>query len=209
LLSFLTGDPEISLWPSTEGPSREGRGKYHRWLWAESRAVPPLLPSRRGRSSSMAVRCLPIVRSSLLPSRRGRSSGAKSVRWEGRGRPSTRKGRVEKVGAKSVRWEGSGRPSTSNGRVEKVGAKSVRWGGSGRPSTRNGRVEKVGAKSVRWEGSMAVRFLPIVRSSLLPSRRGRSSSMAVRCLPIVRSSLLPSRRGRSSSMAVRCPASGR
>jgi hypothetical protein len=91
--------------PSTRNGRVENVGAKlpsHRTLFA-------LLPSRRGRSSSMAVRCLPIVRSS----------------------PSTRNGRVENVGAKSVRWEGSGRPSTRKGRVEKVGARRAYDGKEG------------------------------------------------------------------------------
>jgi hypothetical protein len=34
-VSFLTGDPDISLWPSTEGPSQKRPSRYHRWLCAD------------------------------------------------------------------------------------------------------------------------------------------------------------------------------
>ena len=44
---FLTGDPDIRLRPSTEGPSREGPSRYHRWLCADISAVLPLMAERR------------------------------------------------------------------------------------------------------------------------------------------------------------------
>ena len=68
LLSFLTGDPDISLWPSTEGPSREGPSKYHRWLCADISAVLPLMAEPRVNGGSNF--------DSLKVS-------AESVRWEG------------------------------------------------------------------------------------------------------------------------------
>ena len=67
-LSFLTGDPDISLWPSTEGPSREGPSKYHRLLCADISAVLPLMAEPRVNGGSNF--------DSLKVS-------AKSVRWEG------------------------------------------------------------------------------------------------------------------------------
>jgi hypothetical protein len=107
-----------------EGPRREGRSEErtmgrqrtaidaHRTLFVPTFSTRPflvdgrplpshrtlfaLLPSRRGRSSSMAVRCLPIVRSSTM----GRQRTAIDEE-----RP-----RRERRSAKSVRWEGSGRP---------------------------------------------------------------------------------------------------
>ena len=68
LLSFLTGDPDISLWPSTEGLSREGSSKYHRWLCADISAVLPLMAEPRVNGGSNF--------DSLKVS-------AESVRWEG------------------------------------------------------------------------------------------------------------------------------
>jgi hypothetical protein len=38
---------KFSLWPSTEGPSREGSSKYHRWLCAAISAVLPLMAEPR------------------------------------------------------------------------------------------------------------------------------------------------------------------
>jgi hypothetical protein len=60
-LSFLTGDPDISLWPSTEGPSREGSSKYHRWLCGDISAVLPLMaePQVNGGSNTLLDSALP------------------------------------------------------------------------------------------------------------------------------------------------------
>jgi hypothetical protein len=62
------GPKKGKLWPSTEGPSREGPSKYHRWLCADISAVLPLMAEPRVNGGSNF--------DSLKVS-------AKSVRWEG------------------------------------------------------------------------------------------------------------------------------